>query len=227
MDRFHNPICETLTDLRKNKNYSQNQLADKLNERFKLDLVQSDISKLENGTKPLTTDLLIAYSKYFDVSTDYILGLNTPADAEAFYPSQDDITPFGIFKAINYLLVAYGEENIIDLVNVRYADSRSFGGFNETLVPTLKFHLQDTDDEDYPYIDCVGRYLNKIKSNENVKSVLSQVDEEEIYTTLLRKWANIDNCKYDKDAKLIYVPAEENIEKGPLGRAYLERKLPF
>ena len=62
-------ICERLKELRTEKGYSQKQVADML----KID--RSNYSKYELGKLDLNTDMLINICKLYDVSSDYILGL--------------------------------------------------------------------------------------------------------------------------------------------------------
>lgn len=67
-----NIIKERLKTLRKNHNLTQDRLSSKLN------ITRSLISKYENGTNLILTCFLIAYAKYFNVSTDYLVGrINT------------------------------------------------------------------------------------------------------------------------------------------------------
>lgn len=58
-----------LKDLRKNKNLSQMQLS------IKTGLSQSAIAKWELGKTEPTASAIILLAKFFDESTDYILGL--------------------------------------------------------------------------------------------------------------------------------------------------------
>ena len=62
-------IGEILKDLRNEKDLKQAELAEALG------LTQDKISRLENGGMSYSCDELIAISKYFNVSTDYLLGL--------------------------------------------------------------------------------------------------------------------------------------------------------
>lgn len=60
---------EILQELRKDRGLSQKQLADIFI------TTQRTISNWENGRNEPPYDMLVKYAKYFDVSTDYILGL--------------------------------------------------------------------------------------------------------------------------------------------------------
>lgn len=62
-------MIERLKKLRSKKCISLNKLAKELG------FPQSRLYRIENGELNLTTNILIAYAKYFNVSTDYILGL--------------------------------------------------------------------------------------------------------------------------------------------------------
>lgn len=60
--------CERLKDLRKKNHLTQEKLSIHLN------ITRSLISKYEHGTNFIITLILIEYSKYFNISCDYILG---------------------------------------------------------------------------------------------------------------------------------------------------------
>lgn len=66
-----------IKSLRKEKGLTQVQLA----ETFNLD--QTTISKWENGKALPDSQLLIRLSKFFDVSTDYLLGISS-----LYYPDR-------------------------------------------------------------------------------------------------------------------------------------------
>ena len=57
-----------IRELRKERNLSQKQLAEKLN------TAQNTVSKYETETLDLSTDMLIKICDFFDVPADYILG---------------------------------------------------------------------------------------------------------------------------------------------------------
>lgn len=59
-----------IRELRKNHNISQESLGAIIN------TTQQAVSKMENNTYAISTDLLIKMSQYFNVTTDYILGIS-------------------------------------------------------------------------------------------------------------------------------------------------------
>lgn len=62
-----------LRDLREDSDVKQRDIADYLH------IKQNTYSQYENGQRQLQIDVLIALAKFYNVSTDYILGLtNTP-----------------------------------------------------------------------------------------------------------------------------------------------------
>lgn len=72
-----NIIGKKIMDLRKQHNWSQETLAEKL------DTSKSTISKIENGSRKLTTDELIRLTEIFNMSADYLLGLkNVPSELQ-------------------------------------------------------------------------------------------------------------------------------------------------
>lgn len=60
-------IGQRIRILRKEKGLSQLELSNKLN------INMDHLSRIENGNKGMSLDLLTEFSKYFSVSTDYIL----------------------------------------------------------------------------------------------------------------------------------------------------------
>ena len=59
-----------LRELRKKNNLTQKQMATKLS------MSQTGYSKYETGENDIPTSVLIKFSKIYDVSVDYILGLS-------------------------------------------------------------------------------------------------------------------------------------------------------
>ena len=60
-----------LKDLREDADLKQKDIAEYLH------IKQNTYSQYENGQRQLPIDVLIKLAKYYDVSTDYILGLTT------------------------------------------------------------------------------------------------------------------------------------------------------
>lgn len=58
-----------IQDLREDHDFTQQQVADYLG------MKQPQYFRYEKGTRDIPSDVLIALSKLYDVSTDYILGL--------------------------------------------------------------------------------------------------------------------------------------------------------
>ena len=76
----------TLKTLRVKKNMTQAQLAQKLG------LIKSVISAYETGLRLPSYDVLIHISKIFNVSTDYLLGLERKQEIDLSGLSDDEIT---------------------------------------------------------------------------------------------------------------------------------------
>lgn len=66
-----------LKDIREDRDLTQREVADYLHIR------QNTYSQYENGQRALPIDTLIKLARYFDMSTDYILGLT---DEDRPYP---------------------------------------------------------------------------------------------------------------------------------------------
>ncbi len=91
-------LCERIRELREKAGYSQTQLAKKL------DVTRSSVNAWEMGLSAPTTQYIIALTKLFHVSADYILG------------TQSDVS---------LSLNGYSEEEIALVYNLlKYFDSR-------------------------------------------------------------------------------------------------------
>ena len=71
--------CKRLLELRKSRNYSQNEMAQKLSElvidrALDGDNGKNTVSQLERGARGITLSYAFAYSEIFNVSLDYVLG---------------------------------------------------------------------------------------------------------------------------------------------------------
>lgn len=64
------PIHHRIIDLREKKDWSQTRLAKEMG------ISKSTMSKIENGTRKVSSEELIKLARIFEVTTDYLLGLN-------------------------------------------------------------------------------------------------------------------------------------------------------
>lgn len=71
-------IGDKLTYLRKNNNLSQSELAKKLN------ISRSSIGMFESNARIPTTDTLLRYAQFFEVSLDYLLGTQIPVEGQDY-----------------------------------------------------------------------------------------------------------------------------------------------
>lgn len=70
-------IAETFKNLRLEKGLTQKELAEKLK------IGQSTVNNYENENRAPIPEIIIAYSKFFNVSTDYLLGLEDDFGSKA------------------------------------------------------------------------------------------------------------------------------------------------
>ena len=75
----------TLKALRLQHNFTQAQLAQKL------DLTKSVISAYETGLRLPSYDILIAISKIFNVTTDYLLGVERTSEIDLSGLSEEEV----------------------------------------------------------------------------------------------------------------------------------------
>ena len=84
-----------LKSLRKEKNINQEVLANLLGIEI------AGISKLETGRVPLKDEYIIKLDKYFDVSTDYLLGKSDIKNPEKIQLDELDIAFASGIKGLN------------------------------------------------------------------------------------------------------------------------------
>lgn len=80
-------ICNRIKELRERKGVSQQELAETLS------VARSNISKYEQGKLDLSTEMMIAFSEYFNVSIDYLLCITD-------IPTHSIKTPIGYYDII-------------------------------------------------------------------------------------------------------------------------------
>ena len=93
-NRGDNMISDTIKELREKNDYTQTALAKKLG------LSRSAINAWEMGVSVPSTSYLMELVKLFNVSTDYILGLDTKEKIDITFLKQDE-------KEIIYTLLNY------------------------------------------------------------------------------------------------------------------------
>ncbi|AJG98783.1 hypothetical protein LF65_02195 [Clostridium beijerinckii] len=71
-----------LKNLRLNKNITLDQLADEINEMFKISITGSMLSKWETGKANPIYDHLKRLASYYNVTTDFLLGFNQDENLE-------------------------------------------------------------------------------------------------------------------------------------------------
>lgn len=87
-------ISSKIKELREAAGYSQSRLAKKL------DVTRSSVNAWEMGLSTPTTQYIVALSKLFHVSTDYILGISSDISVSLNGYSEEEINL--IFNLIKY-----------------------------------------------------------------------------------------------------------------------------
>lgn len=157
------------------------------------------------GNSIMNIDKLAGFCKNLGVSADYLLfGENKDNDNSAnndFIPDSKDITIQGIYYAINYLLVAFGDDIISD-VTIPYNSISRSDGFpmpKGLSVPALAIYNNSLfSDDDKPTLNGISEYLNFIKNNQNVKRTMLESGLYSEYINILKRKSKIDILEYDK-----------------------------
>ncbi|WP_436696869.1 helix-turn-helix domain-containing protein [Lactiplantibacillus pentosus] len=77
-------LANRISNLRKNHNMKQSDLA------RQLQLDNSSMSKIENGTRKVSSDEILRIANIFEVSTDYLLGNNEKAHKSPDWATEED-----------------------------------------------------------------------------------------------------------------------------------------
>lgn len=178
-----------------------------------------NIQNQVKGNSIMNIDKLAGFCKNLGVSADYLLfGENKDNDNSAnndFFPGSKDITVQGIYYAINYLLVAFGDDIIFN-VEIPYEaynyENRPFP--NSLTVPSLAIYNNDLF-ESKPTLNGISNYLNFIKDNKNVKKTMFESGLQKEYINILKNKANIDLLKYNPLFEIVE-DVEEEVTDEPL-----------
>lgn len=142
----------------------------------------------------------IRISEYLGLSLEELL-----LNRQAISTEEKEITPEGIFDAINYLIEAYGKE-IIREGNIIYdADEYTFLGLS----------IKDR---------IVESYLKKVRSSDSIKAALKTIEPEtymQSYRLLLKKWANTDSLVFFYDDRTLHSKDEMTFV------SIVENEIPF
>lgn len=85
-----------LKELRKKRNATQQEVADMLN------ITRAAYSNIENGKRDPDTETIVRLAQFFNVSTDYLLGLtDNPAPIPQLQISQQDRTILDEIKSLS------------------------------------------------------------------------------------------------------------------------------
>lgn len=85
-------VSDNIVRLRERLGLNQKELAESLK------MNRSVLNRIENGTRPVRDDELIILADYFNVSTDYLLGRETPKTTAL---SDEQTTVLKGFNALN------------------------------------------------------------------------------------------------------------------------------
>ena len=129
----------------------------------------------------------IKIAEYLSISLDELL-----LEKQENTAKTKEITPEGIFDAINYLIDAYGKGIIRQGYTIYDGDEYTY----------LGLCINDS---------IVEEYLRKIRSSESIIEALKTIEPEtymQSYRLLLKKWANTDALDYYYTDKTLHYKDE-------------------
>mgnify|MGYP003174390057 CR=1 FL=1 len=113
-----NNISKKIKELREQNNITQNKLA---NDLF---IKQQTVAQWENGSRALKADSIISLAKYFNVSTDYLLGLTENTSTNISEIGISNKTGFSTLTVENILNLSAEHKIILDkIINLYQTDS--------------------------------------------------------------------------------------------------------
>lgn len=109
-------LGDRLSELREDRGLTQLQLSTILH------ISNSSISAYETGERAPNIDTLIAFSQYFDVTTDYLLGLNSNSISPSVLSEEiaDGVTIGEAIQSLKALLPAQREAIMLVLNNLPF-----------------------------------------------------------------------------------------------------------
>ena len=110
-------IGECIKNLRKSHKLTQAELSDILN------IGQSTLANFENGKRTIPTDIITKLAQYFNVTTDYLLGISSEPTT----------------NSINYTYLNNDELQLLNTYRILSPDARQV-----VLGKTLDFKLSET-----------------------------------------------------------------------------------
>lgn len=106
-----------LKNLREEKNVSMDKMCDDLSKLYDVNLAKSTVSKWENGKAEPSLAYLRILSKYFNVTLDYLIGLedkkekSSQIDTIAAHLEGKDITPQKMELLKKYIDALFEDED--------------------------------------------------------------------------------------------------------------------
>ena len=135
-----NNISKKIKELREQNNITQNKLA---NDLF---IKQQTVAQWENGSRALKADSIISLAKYFNVSTDYLLGLTENTSTNISEIGISNKTGFSTLTVENILNLSAEHKIILDKIINELLKSDLLEKFEELKENNIKLiNLYQTD----------------------------------------------------------------------------------
>ena len=195
------------------------ELVNKINQTIvgkKID--RNVINRIENGSQDPSISLLVAYSKVFNVSTDYMLGNIAPKSDEENIKSIADFLGLSDFS-------------IKEIQKFSFEDKTVLNAFiEENSVELLKFSIENYYNQTYQIIQITGLGAQETLSSDESKKIFKYLSNEflfDIFNVLIHNpnitnifMRNATNNYYDnlKDAT---IEASSQYEQTPKRQEFI------
>ena len=152
-----NNISKKIKELREQNNITQNKLA---NDLF---IKQQTVAQWENGSRALKADSIISLAKYFNVSTDYLLGLTENTSTNISEIGISNKTGFSTLTVENILNLSAEHKIILDKIINELLKSDLLEKFEELKENNIKYFFIAGDLYENQYIrTSTIEYINKL-----------------------------------------------------------------
>ncbi len=188
-------FAQRLIELREKRDITQQTLADDLN------ITRQSLSLYEKAERTINIDLLVKIAKYFDVSTDYLLGLNDNTTTDTDMQAVCNYT--GLTETAIAFVQDIKNRGYIDILNTFLANWSIIlilENINKTLDETEKFN------NDNNITDVFNEFIDMTSTNPYMKMTL--YDDREVKNRI----RSLCNFKFEDTIEFYYYKCEKALK---------------
>lgn len=153
-----------------------------------MEISESMISKYRNDKQP-TLDSLVKLAKYFNVSTDYLLGLTDAPSADVKARAVEEYTGLSA-ESVEYLhrLRQQGNTDNTTMINFLLNDARYTRGIGRSVLEALRFFMEyDDKTPKSMQVHIDGAITEYSRNDRMIRSTAMKLDERIIENAVLEE----------------------------------------